>query len=118
MDCHLAFGKTGTLFGFPEGALDASSTHGTSGGRAVLLITSSRGKEPGRVVVGFPRGSEQSQGLFGQGDRAVFGALATVARDLEALALDVSDLKREGFVEPEAQTRDGGAGDLIVQGRS
>jgi hypothetical protein len=34
--------------------------------------------------------------------------------DLEALAIDVGDLEAEGVMEPEAQARDGGAGDLGV----
>jgi hypothetical protein len=36
--------------------------------------------------------------------------------DLEALAIDVRDLEGEGFMEPEAQARDGGEIDLIVKG--
>jgi hypothetical protein len=35
---------------------------------------------------------------------------------LEALAIAVRDLEEEGFMEPEAQTIDRGAGDLGVQG--
>ena len=38
--------------------------------------------------------------------------------DLEALAVNSRDLQGEGFMEPEAQARDGGAGDLMVEGRS
>jgi hypothetical protein len=36
--------------------------------------------------------------------------------DLEALDIDVGDLRGEGFMEPEAQAIDGGEGDLVVQG--
>jgi hypothetical protein len=36
--------------------------------------------------------------------------------DLEALAVNVSDLEEEGFMEPQAQARDGGQGDLVVEG--
>src|SRR5262245_50392908 len=36
--------------------------------------------------------------------------------DLEARTIDVRDLEEEGFMEPEAQALDGGAGDLVVQG--
>jgi len=39
-----------------------------------------------------------------------------MARDLEALASDVRDLEEEGCMEPAAHARDGGAGDLVVQG--
>jgi hypothetical protein len=36
--------------------------------------------------------------------------------DLEALALDVSDLEEEGCMKPPSQVVDGGAGDLMVEG--
>jgi hypothetical protein len=36
--------------------------------------------------------------------------------DLEALAIDVGNLQDEGFMEPEAQALDGGAGDRSVEG--
>jgi len=81
-----------------------------------LVIPPSSGKEPGFVPVGFPGGAEQSEGSFGQGDVPVFGALAAVDMDLEALAIDVSDLKAEGFMEPESHAIDGGKVDLVVQG--
>jgi hypothetical protein len=45
-------------------------------------------------------------------------AFATVARDREALAIDIGDLQEEGFVEPEAQALDGGEVDLVVPGGS
>ena len=64
----------------------------------------------------FPVSAEQSEGLFGQGDVPVFGTLAAVDMDLEALAVNIRDLKVKGFMEPEAQAVDGGEGDLVVQG--
>jgi len=82
------------------------------------VIPPGGGKEPGLVTMGFPGGAEQSEGSFRQGDVPVFGALAAVDRDLEALAIAGSDLQGEGFMEPEAQALDGGEGDLIVQGGS
>jgi hypothetical protein len=39
-----------------------------------------------------------------------------MAMDLEARAINVGDLQDEGCMEPEAQARDGGTGDLVVQG--
>jgi len=36
--------------------------------------------------------------------------------DLEARAIEVGALEGKGFLEPEAQARDGGEGDRIVQG--
>jgi hypothetical protein len=68
--------------------------------------------------MGFPVGAEQRERIFRQGDVAVFGALAAVDMDLEALAIDVRDLQREGFMEPEAQAVDGGEVDLVVHGGS
>ena len=64
----------------------------------------------------FPVGAEQSEGLFGQRDVPVFGALAAVDMDLEALAIDVGDLEGEGCMEPKSQAVDGGEVDLVVQG--
>ena len=66
--------------------------------------------------MGFPVGAEQCQGICGQGDVPVFGALAAVDMDLEALAIDVGDLQVQGFMEPESQAIDGGEVDLVVQG--
>jgi len=51
-------------------------------------------------VTGGPVGSSPCEGSFGQGDGPVFGALAAVALDLEALASEVGDLQREGGMEP------------------
>jgi hypothetical protein len=114
MDSDAHFGDTGTLFGFTEGALDTAPTHGSSRGRALLVITPGGGKEPGLVTMGFPVGAEQREGIGGQRDVPVFGALATMDMDLEALAIDVRDLEGEGFMEPEAQAIDRGEVDLVV----
>jgi len=73
------------------------------------------GKEPGLVTMGFPGGAEQREGSGGQRDVPVFGALATMDMDLEALAIEVRDLEGEGVREPEAQARDRGEGDLVVE---
>jgi hypothetical protein len=60
-------------------------------------------KEPGGVTMGFPVRAEQWEGILRQGDVPVFGPLAAVDMDLEALAIDVGDLQEEGFMEPEAK---------------
>ena len=117
MDGHAGFGHAGTMFGCAEGALDTGPAHGHGCRRTLLLLPPGGGKEPGRVPVGFPGGTEQREGLGGQRDVAVFGALAAVDMDLEALAIDIGDLQEEGFLESEAQARDGGKGDLVMQGR-
>jgi hypothetical protein len=80
------------------------------------MIPPGSGKEPGGVSMGFPGGAEQGEGLGGQGDVAVFGALATMDMDLEALAIDVRDLEGEGCMEPESQAIDGGEVRLVVEG--
>jgi hypothetical protein len=66
----------------------------------------------------FPGGAEQCQRLGRQGNRAVFGALATVDMALEALAVHIRDLQAEGFVEPESQAIDRGEVDLVMPGGS
>ena len=118
MDGDPCFGNAGPVFGGPEGALATGATQGKGSRRALFGIAPCGGKEPGRVTGGFPVDAEQSERIFGEGDVAVFGALAAVDMDLEARAIDVRDLQGEGFMEPEAQAGAGGAGDLVVQGGS
>ena len=96
MNGHACFGNAGPVCGCAEGALDTGPTPGGGRRRTVWVIPPGGGKEPGRVTMGFPVGAEQSEGLFGQGDVAVFGALPAVDMDLEALAVDIGDLKGEG----------------------
>ncbi len=117
MDSHPCFGKAGALFGCAEGALHTGATHGRKCCRTLLLIAPGRGKEPSRVTRGFPGGAEQREGVFGQGDVPVLGALAAVDMDLKTLAVNIGDLKVKGFMEPQSSARDGGKGDLIVQRR-
>jgi hypothetical protein len=109
-------GDPGALGGLAEGALDPGATpgggrRGTWGGRPPSGRT-----PPGGGPMGFPGGAEQSQRLDGQGDSAVFGALPTVDRALEALPIEVGALQAEGCVQPESQARDRGEGDLVLQG--
>jgi hypothetical protein len=65
--------------------------------------------------MGFPVRAEEREGLGGQGDVAIFGALATVDMDLEAWAVNIRDLKVQGFMEAETQAIDGGQVDLVVE---
>jgi hypothetical protein len=116
MDGDAHFGDTGSLFGCAEGALDTGATHRGNRRRSLDVTAPSGGKEPGGVTMGFPGGAEQHEGLCGQGDVPVFGALATMDMDLEALTIDVRDLQGESLMEPEAQAIDGGKVDLVVQG--
>jgi hypothetical protein len=102
MDGDAHFGEPGALFGFTEGALDTGATHGSGRGRALVVIAPSGRKEPGGMPMGFPIGAEQREGLGGQRDVAVFGALAAMDMDLQALTIDVGDLKGQGFMEPKA----------------
>ena len=80
------------------------------------MIAPGGGKEPGGVTMGFPVGAEQREGLGGQRDVPVLGALPTMDMDLEALPVNIRDLEGEGFMEPEAQAIDRGEVDLIVEG--
>jgi hypothetical protein len=114
MDSHTHFGDPGPVFGFAEGPLDTGATHGESRRGTLGVITPGGRKEPGGVPMGFPVGAEQREGLGGQGDVAVFGTLATMDMDLEALTINVRDLKVQGFMESEAQAIDGGKVDLVV----
>jgi hypothetical protein len=116
MDGHTGCGDPGTWCGCAEGTLEPGATHGEGRRRTLCLIASSGGKEPGLVTMGFPGGPQPPQGRFGQGDVPVFGALATLDMDLEALTIKVRALQRESLMEPEAQALDGGKGDLVVQG--
>ena len=102
MDGDPGFGDAGSLSGGTEGTLDTGAAHGGGRCRALGVIAPGGGKEPGLVTVGFPGGAEQRERIFGQGDVPVFGPLAAVDMDLEALAIDVRDLQEEGFMEPEA----------------
>jgi hypothetical protein len=113
-DAH--FGAPGTVCGGAEGPLDTGTTHGGTSRRTLWVIAPGGGKAPGCVTVGFPGGAEPSEGLCGQGDGAVFGARAAVDMDLEARAIAVGDLQREGFMKPESQAINGGAGGVIVEG--
>ena len=114
MDGDAHFGDLGPVFGCAEGALDAGATPRRGRRRTVGVMAPGGGKEPGLVTMGFPGGAEQREGIGGQRDVPVFGALATMDMALEALAIDVRDLEGEGFMEPEAQALDRGEGDLVV----
>jgi hypothetical protein len=67
------------------------------------------------MTMGLPGGAPQREGSCGQGDRAIFGALAAVDMDWEALTVHLGDLEEEGCMEPEAQALDRGAGDWVVE---
>jgi hypothetical protein len=115
MDGDTCFGEPGALLSFTEGALDTGATHGGGGGRTLSLVAPRGGKEPGGVPVGFPGGAEERKGLGGPWNVSIFGPLAAMDMDLETRAVNVRDLEEEGFLEPEAQARDGGEGDVVVE---
>jgi hypothetical protein len=116
MNGHAGFGNVGTVFGFAESALDTRATHRSSRRRTLGMIPPGGRKEPGGVPMGFPGGAEQREGLGGQGDVAVLGALTAMDMDLEALTVNIGDLQGEGVMESESQAIDGGEVDLIVEG--
>ena len=113
---HTCFGEAGAVFGCAEGALDAGPTPGGGRGRTVVVIPPGGGKEPGCVPRGLPGGAQQSQRICGPGDGPGCGPLAAGEVALEALAINGRDLRGEGVMEPEAHARDGGAGDVVVEG--
>jgi hypothetical protein len=114
-DAH--FGAPSPVFCGAKGPLDTAPTHGSGRGRALLVMPSGGGKEPGGVPRGFPVSAPQGEGLGGQRDVAIFGALAAMDRDVEARAVNVRALEEEGFLEPEAHARDRGKGDVVVERR-
>jgi hypothetical protein len=65
---------------------------------------------------GWPGASQPREGLGGQGDGPVWGAVTTLALDLEALAIAGRARAGEGGREPEAPTLAGGAVHVVVDG--
>jgi hypothetical protein len=108
-------GQAGPVLGFTAGALDPGAAHRGSCRRTVGVSAPSGGQEPGRRTMGFPGGAQQREGSGGPGDVAILGALAAVAMAVEALTVHSGDLEEEGGMEPEAQARDRGAGDVVVE---
>jgi hypothetical protein len=86
---HAGCGDTGPAWGCAEGALDAVSAQGRSGGRHLPWSPPSGGPEPGGVAGGVPGGAQQEQGRLGQRDVPVCGALPSVDLALETLAIPV-----------------------------
>lgn len=115
MDGHPGFGEAGSLFGDAAGAWDTGATQRGSRRRTLGVLPPGGGKKPSGVPMSCPVGAKPREGISGQGNVAVFGALATMDMDLEALAIDIGGLKRESFVEPEAQAIDRGKGGLVGQ---
>ena len=93
MDSDAHFGDPGPVFRCAEGALDTGATHRGSRRRTLEVIAPGGGEEPGGVTMGFPVGAEQREGLGGEGDVPVLGALPTMDMDLEALPINVRDLE-------------------------
>jgi predicted nucleotidyltransferase/plasmid stabilization system protein ParE len=65
--CHGGGGYWSCLPHRNEGALDTGPTHGGGRRRTLFVIPLGGGKESDGIVVGFPVGPPQPQGLFGQG---------------------------------------------------
>jgi hypothetical protein len=114
-ESHAQLGHASPLLGRTAGTLNAGAPQGRGRRGPWLVSPPGGGKEPGGVPRGLPGGAAESQRLGGQGDVPVCGAVATMDLALAALAINVGDLQGEGLMEPEAQTRDRGAGDLGVQ---
>jgi hypothetical protein len=116
MDRPPGCAQAGAPLGGPEGALDTAPTQRRGRGRALLVIPFSGGKEPRGVPMSLPGGAQPREGLSGQGNVPILGVLPTVDRALEALAIKVRALQRQGCMEPETQAGDGGKGDVSVHG--
>src|SRR5260370_15998741 len=97
MDGDASLGDPGPVFGDAEGVLDPGATQRGSRGRTLGMTPPGGGKEPGGVPRGFPGGTEQREGLGGEGDGPVFGPLAPLDLALEARALKVGDLQAAGW---------------------
>jgi hypothetical protein len=102
--------------GGAAGARDTGAPPGRERRRTVWVSTPGGGQAPGGVTRGWPGASQPREGLGGQGDGPVWGAVTTMALDLEALAIAGRDRAGEGGREPEAQTLDGGAVHVVVDG--
>jgi len=109
-------GDPSPVCGGAAGALDTGATPGSGRGWPVVVMPPGSGQEPGLVTGGVPGGAEQQEGLCGEGDVAVLRALAAGDRDLAARAIAVRALQGEGVLEPASHARDGGAGDVGVEG--
>jgi hypothetical protein len=114
MDGDAHVGDAGPVFGDTEGALDARATPRRGRRRTVGMIPPRGGNKPGGVTMDFPVRAEPREGLGGQGDVPVLGALPPMDMDLETRAIEVGDLQGEGFLEPESQAIDRGEVDLVV----
>jgi hypothetical protein len=65
MDGHAHVVAPGPPFGFAEGPLDTSATHGEGRCGTLCLLPAGGGTEPGWVTMGFPGGSQEREGLLG-----------------------------------------------------
>lgn len=111
-----AFHDASAWLGCAEGALDAAAMHGCGGGCPVLVIPSSGGNKPGGMAVCGPVVSSERSSIWREGDGAVLGPRAPMHVDHEALAVDVSNVEKEAFVQSESQARDGGKGHTVGHG--
>ena len=66
--------------------------------------------------MGQPVAPQDVEGVLGQGDIAILGALAPMDVDHHALAVDVADLKIEAFLKPESAGVDGEQECVVVKG--
>ena len=105
------------VLGGAAGALDAAAMHGCGGGGHGLVSASGGGQEPDRMSVRGPGMASEGSGVWREGDRAVLGALAPMHVDHESLAVDVSNVEQESFVQSESQALDSGEVHTVMQGR-
>ena len=103
------------FLGPDEGALDTGTVHGEGGGCSLFAASSASGEDEHLVSMGEPVPPEQLQGLFGDGDVAVFGAFSPVDMNQLTHAVDIGQLQIESFLKTKSAGVDGGKKDIVVE---
>src|SRR5580765_396378 len=116
MEADAAFADASWQTCFEKRALDTGPAHGSGGGGGLLVILASGGKQQTGMAVGFPVLAEQEQGLHGQGQDAVAGALAAMDMQHPTRAIDIADFQIQPLMEAQPATVDGSEIDLVVKG--
>ena len=92
-----SLGDAGGKLGPSKGSLDAVDGHGGCCRGAFVVASSQGGKDEDRVFMGEPIAPKQGKGLLGKWHVAIFCALAPMDMDHHPLAVNIGDLKAQGF---------------------
>ena len=82
---------------------NGGGTHRSLGVRASIVTASLGGEQEAVVAVCHPIPAGAGPGWMLQGDVSIFGSLATVDVDHASLCVDITDLKVESFLHPQAE---------------